>query len=545
MQKLYNVGIYTRLSTDDAYNSQKKKFTPADESVSIENQKRLLSKFVMLSGWIETKVYVDDGYSGGNFQRPGFQQMLADAKAGVINLILVKDLSRLGRDYVEVGRYTDVVFPSLGCRFVSLLDEIDSENDDNLMLPIRALMNDYHLRELSGKIKAVLHAKVKKGQFLSAYAPYGYRKNPEDTHRLIIDEYAAGIVRRIFALRLDGHGYAKIAGILNTDGIQTPQEYWREQNGKPTDKKTLWMYATVKELLKNEIYIGHLTQHHTGTLSYKNKTQIKKPEAEWVRHENSHEPVIDLPTWEKAQKINRAATEKHKHARKPEPALFTAKLFCLGCGSPMRTDCTVQHHKNGDIVRYPRYNCSRHSQSGRTTCSPHTISEKILKTLILAELKAYSQAVTLDESAILARVKRRMDVDDTGRQNLLRQEIKTLERRVAALERIAADLYEDKATGKISEATFFTLVGKNEQERQEKQARYEEAQRRLAAIQEKNLNISKWAEVVRKHIRTEDVSRADIEELIERIEIGESDYAIGTRRQEVKIYWRFVGCVEG
>jgi len=545
MQKLYHVGIYTRLSTDDNYNSQKKKTVPVDESGSIENQKLLLSKFVMLNGWIETKVYADDGFSGGNFQRPGFRQMLSDAKAGIINLILVKDLSRLGRDYVEVGRYTDIVFPSLGCRFVSLLDEIDTDRDDNAMLPIRALMNDYQLRELSGKIKAVLHAKAKNGQFLSAYAPYGYRKNPEDTHRLIIDAYAAGVVRRIFALRLEGRGYAKIAGILNADGIQSPRDYWRERNGKTAGKKTLWMYATVKELLKNEIYIGHLIQNQTGTMSYKDHTQIKKPESEWVRHENAHEPIVDLPTWEKAQEINRTATEKHKHARKPEPALFTAKLFCLDCGSPMRTDCTVQRRKNGDIVRYPRYNCGRHSQSGRTTCSPHTISEKILKTLVLTELKGYSQSVTPDESAILAKVKRQMDADDTGQQSLLRQEAKTLENCLAAWERIAADLYEDKVNGTISAATFTALMAKNERERQEKQARYEEAQSRLAAMQEKNLNISKWAEAVKKHIRAEDVCRADIEELIERIEVGESDYASGARRQEVKIYWRFVGCVEG
>ena len=202
MKKLYKVGIYCRLSVDDASNSAKaKNYIPADESVSIENQYELLSKFVMLNGWTEVKSYRDDGYSGGNFQRPGFLEMLEDARHGLINLILVKDLSRLGRDFVEVGRYTDVIFPSLGCRFVSVLDCLDTEGDNTDMLHFRSLMNDYHLKDLSNKVKSVLHAKMRSGQYIAAYAPYGYRKSEEDRHRLVIDEEAAAVVRRMFELR--------------------------------------------------------------------------------------------------------------------------------------------------------------------------------------------------------------------------------------------------------------------------------------------------------------------------------------------------------
>ncbi len=186
MKQLYKAGLYCRLSVDDAHNSAKaKNYIPADESLSIENQRELLSKFVMLNGWIEEKTYIDDGYSGGNFQRPGFLEMLEDARKGVINLVLVKDLSRLGRDFVEVGRYTDVVFPNLGCRFVSVLDCLDSEGDNTDMLHFRSLMNDYHLRDLSSKIKSVLHSKKTSGQFISAYAPYGYRKSAEDKQQVV------------------------------------------------------------------------------------------------------------------------------------------------------------------------------------------------------------------------------------------------------------------------------------------------------------------------------------------------------------------------
>ena len=236
------VGIYCRLSVDDASNSAKaRNYIPADESASIENQRELLSKFAMLNGWVETKTYVDDGYSGGNFQRPEFLEMLEDARKGIIDLILVKDLSRLGRDYVEVGRYVDIVFPSLGCRFVSVLDCLDSEGDSTDMLHFRSLMNDYHLRDLSDKVKSILLSKKASGQYVSSFAPYGYRKSAEDKHKLVIDEYAAGIVRRIYDMRLAGTAYAQIAAALNREGVTSPRIYWSQTNGKNSCKAAqLW-----------------------------------------------------------------------------------------------------------------------------------------------------------------------------------------------------------------------------------------------------------------------------------------------------------------
>ena len=255
MKKQYKVGIYCRLSVDDASNSAKAKhYIPGDESTSIENQYAILSKFVMLNGWVEVKTYRDDGYSGGNFQRPGFLEMLEDARHGLINLILVKDLSRLGRDFVEVGRYTDVIFPALGCRFVSVLDCLDSEGDNTDMLHFRSLMNDYHLKDLSSKIKSVLYAKKKSGQYLTAYAPYGYRKSADDKHRLEIDEEAAAVVRRIFQMRYSGMAYGKIAAALNRDGILPPRWHWEMRCGKGHCKYSkLWAYATVRNILNDDV----------------------------------------------------------------------------------------------------------------------------------------------------------------------------------------------------------------------------------------------------------------------------------------------------
>lgn len=541
MTKLYNVGIYTRLSIDDTNNRQKKNVRPDDDSGSIENQRLLLSKFCMISGWIETKVYTDDGYSGGNFNRPGFKQMIEDIKKGVINLVLVKDLSRLGRDYIEVGRYTEVLFPSWGCRFVSLLDDLDTDKEDNDMLHFRSLMNDYHLKDISNKIKAVTHSRARAGGFFTGKPPYGYMRSAEDKHQLLIDDYAADIIRKIYALRLDGWGLNRIAEHLNSERIPSPRDYMDQCKGKEIPRPTLWMCATLKNIVRLETYIGNMVQLRVRNVSYKDNRQIKNPPSAWVRHENTHEPIIDKETWEKVQEINRTSGNAHKGKKKPTPTLFMEKLRCMDCGGSLISHGDVRHNKNGTTKTYYSYQCYRHSVSGYTACSWHTISEIALKKIILHELNEYTQAVVLDENILLDKLKRAMSLDDTNQQNLLRQEVRRLERQLEESEHITANLYEDKVSAKISEVTFVTLMEKNEQELQKRQAQLEKAQSRLSTIQEKILSVSKWAEAVRKHIDLTDLCRADIDELIDYIEVGESDYSSGTRRQEVKIYWRFIG----
>lgn len=390
MKPTYHVGIYCRLSKDDASNTTKAKhYIPADESVSIENQREMLSKFIMLNGWVETRTYVDDGFSGGNFQRPGFLEMLEDARKGIINLILVKDLSRLGRDYVEVGRYTNVVFPNLGCRFVSVLDCLDSEGDNTDMLHFRSLMNDYHLRDLSSKIKSVLHSKKASGQYVSAYAPYGYRKSAEDRHKLVVDEYAASIVRRIYKMRLAGTAYGQIVSALNREGIPSPSVYWHQINGKVECKAAqLWTYATIKNLLHNEVYMGTLVMNYSGTRSYKDKTWTGKPESEWIRHVDLHEAIITVEEWEAVQKINQAASLRSAGGQEPTTKLFTGKLVCADCKGPLNANTETQRRRNGTSKRYVSYFCGTFGRSGRSICSWHRIYEKTLVQLVTAEIKA-------------------------------------------------------------------------------------------------------------------------------------------------------------
>ena len=545
MKKLYKVGIYCRLSVEDAVNSAKaKNYIPSDESVSIENQYEILSKFVMLNGWVEVKTYRDDGYSGGNFQRPGFQEMLEDARSGLINLILVKDLSRLGRDFVEVGRYTDVVFPSLGCRFVSVLDCLDSEGDNTDMLHFRSLMNDYHLKDLSSKIKSVLHAKMKSGQYLGSYAPYGYRKSEDDKHQLVIDEEAAAVVQRIFEMRRSGMAYGKITAALNQDGILSPRWYWAIHygNGSCTCSK-LWAYATVKNILNDAVYTGTLTQNRTGSRSYKDKTLIQKPESEWISHVDAHEAIISPETWDAVQEQNQLAKLRCADNAAPQPALFTGKLVCADCGHPLVVNRQTKRRKNGAVKKYVSYYCLQYANSGHSICSWHRISEITLQQLILNEIKAQAKAVTVNEAAVLEKLKKQVSSADTMRQENTRQEIASLRRRVQELEQMTAKLYEDKVSGTITEATFLMLIEKSEQERIQKSDRLDALLSEAGKVQQELSDLQKWTALIRKYLNLTELDRNTVDELIDRIEVSEATVVDGKRHQNIKIFYRFVGAV--
>lgn len=284
--KTYNVGIYCRLSNDDERDG---------ESVSIENQKLLLQNYVRQRGWNEVDTYIDDGYSGTNFDRPGVKRLIEDAKAKRINVILVKDLSRFGRNYIEFGQYTDYLFPSLGCRFIALNNGIDTEstNGSTDVMCFLNLFNEFYSRDTSKKVKAVKKACAENGKFMGTYPAYGYKRDPADKHHLVINEDTAPVVRRIFEMRAAGTGFHAIAVMLNEEGIPSPGVLYYQRKGQ-TDPRRVnhkWADQTVKNIVRSEVYIGNMVQGKTGTLSYKSRKLINKPEEEWIRVEGTHEPI--------------------------------------------------------------------------------------------------------------------------------------------------------------------------------------------------------------------------------------------------------------
>ena len=523
MQQLYKVGAYCRLSMDDF---TAKGINEFNASVSIENQKELLRKFIAMHGWLETKVYCDDGWSGGNFYRPAFRQMLEDAKAGIINLILVKDLSRLGRDYVEVGRYTEEIFPALGCRFVSVVDSLDSE-DDTTMLHFRSILNDYHLKDLSRKMQSVLNARKRSGQYISSNPPYGYRKCGLDSHKLVPDEQTSLVVQRIFELRAAGMAYAKIAALLNNEHI-------------PSAKGGLWQYAIIRKILNNEVYIGNLIMNYTGNRTYKDKSKIRKPPEEWIRLDNTHEPLISKETWEMVQLINRQAKEIYSPKKKPEKGLFSGKLVCADCGAKLTADSKVRHTKSGEERRTVFYSCGNFVRYGHSVCSCHTIDENRLKALVTAEIQGQAARLQFDEEKVVAQL---ADYD-IERLEGLRQEIQHIENRLLELMEQSAKLYEDKVSGSIDKSAFILLMRRNEQERVSQTEQQKKLQVDLAAMEQAAVGVRNWTAGIKKYLDLQELDRAVIDELIDHIEVGERRRIDGKLVQDIKVVYRFVGLVE-
>lgn len=543
MERRYNVGLYLRLSVEDSVNSQKRNGNPFQhESTSIENQRDILTEYVNLQGWDVTKVYPDDGWSGGGFNRPQFQEMIRDAEAGLIDLILVKDLSRLGRDHIEVDHYVEDVFPSLGVRFIALMDNIDSEGGSDI-LPFRSLLNDYHLKDLSRKIKSVLYAKAKAGEYVGAFAPYGFKKDPERHGRLAIDPYAAVVVRRIFDLRLQRLGYAKIAGILNGEGVLAPRAYCYASEGKANPYKVvpLWQYRTVKVILENEVYLGHSVKMKKGTLSYKNKTFIDRPKENWIRVEDTHEAIISQEVWDAVQAIDLRRSDPAER-KKPERSLFAGLLFCDNGHSMVCNTGTKR--RNEDVKKHRSYSCGLYRRTGGAECSWHTISEEALLRIVREDVQRQLERISVDEQRVVNEIQSRLtevSLEET------KKGLRKLFARLEELEALGAKLYEDRLNGVINLDTFMRLSADAEAERETVQAEHERLSKALETAERQALDINRWISSIRSYLAMDAPDTVTLRELIKRIEIGERESKSKGkgRRQAVKIIYRFVGSMGG
>ena len=379
MQENYIVGIYARLSRDDER---------AGESVSIENQKEMLSRYVREQGWTLYDYYCDDGVSGTTFDRPGLNRLVQDATDHKINLVLCKDLSRLGRDYIEAGKYTDFVFPSLGCRFIALNDGVDTLRKNNEMLVIlKNVMNDLYARDTSSKIKAVKLSTFKSGKYVGCYAPLGYKKSEADKHVLEIDPVTAPVVRHIFDLRLQGYGFRKIALQLNEEKVPAPRSFYYMAEGRENlrGETPFWNDVTVKTILRNEVYIGHMVQNKTGTVSYKNHKQVSKPESEWIKVENTHEPLIPQETWDAVQRMDNHPA-RGRSGKSGTVALFGGLLRCMDCGSSMRYMRDYRKKVSEKEPEYKAYVCNRYASGGKNACSSHYINQKMLTQIVMSDM---------------------------------------------------------------------------------------------------------------------------------------------------------------
>jgi len=426
-QKEHKVGIYVRLSNEDER---------AGESVSVENQKLMLTKHVKEMGWELKEVYVDDGFSGTNQNRPAFQRMMADVKKGYINTVLIKDLSRLGRNYLEVGNLAEVFLPEHGCELISLNEKLDE------MMVFRNWFNEQHSKTTSKKVRAAKQISAENGKFMGTYALYGFKKDPENRHHLIIDEKVAPIVRRIFSMRAAGTSGRSIALTLNEEGITSPKEYQNKNSPNPCKTNGLWNASTIRVIINNEADIGNLVQGKCGSVLYKNHKLVSKPREEWIRCDGTHEPIIDRELWDQVQALTAKNYAPHKRAD-GERNLFTGLLVCSDCGFKMKANVERAMHKDGTEVRYISYICGNYSRSGKAACNCHSIYENALVTLVLDHIRTHAKLVECHEDAIIDALASAQESETLSCRAAYHGEIDAQRKRIVKLDTLVESLYED------------------------------------------------------------------------------------------------------
>ena len=525
--------LYPRLSHEDELQG---------ESNSISNQKRILETYAKQNGFTNLRWYTDDGYSGANFQRPGFQAMLADIEAGKVGTVIVKDMSRLGRNYLQVGMYTEMIFPQKNVRFIAINDGVDSAQEENDFAPLRNIFNEWLVRDTSKKIKAVKRSKGMSGKPITSKPVYGYLMDEDEN--FIIDEEAAPVVRQIYSLCLAGNGPTKIARMLTEQQIPTPGtlEYRRTGSTRRYHPgyECKWATNTVVHLLENREYTGCLVNFKTEKPSYKLKHSVENPPEKQAIFENHHEPIIDRETWERVQELRR---QRKRPNRYDEVGLFSGILFCADCGSVM-----YQQRYQTDKRKQDCYICGSYKKRTRD-CTAHFIRTDLLTAGVTENLRKITSYAAKHEARFMKLLVEQNEDGGRRRNAAKKKELETAQKRISELSAIFKRLYEDSVTGRISDERFSELSADYEAEQKELKERAAGLQEELSKAQEATENAEKFMKVVRKHTSFEELTPTLLREFVEKIVIHESVALDGKRRgklrrQEIEIYYSFVGKVE-
>lgn len=539
-QSTYNVGIYVRLSQEDMREG---------ESLSIENQKKMLTDYVsQQAGWNLVGIYEDDGYSGTNFDRPGVRQLLDDAKSGKINLILCKDLSRFGRNYIEVGQYIDYIFPSFNIRFIALSDNVDTLDRNSTamdLMPIMNLFNEWHAANTSKKVRSVLAQNAKEGKYIASFAAYGYLKGDDEKHTPIIDEPAAKVVRRIFELRATGITPTQIAKILNADGVPIPSDYRAQRLGKPNPYKNTfhyWSHVAVRNILGNPIYIGHLAQQKFTTVSFKNHKSVRRGKDEWVIAENTHEPIISQELWDKCQEVDRCASHG-KIMKKGIVLPLNSMMFCPDCGAKMKLNGHAKK-KDGSVNYF--YACGTYSRCGASTCTTHYISQKQIEKIVLTDILAKARYVIENEEEARQEFLRRKETEGTKHLDDARQQLVKCQSRLADLKVMTQKVYQDKLLGKVPEDLCLETLGQFRAEEAELTEKVKSLTATLEQDSKARDDIEEFICRLKQYADAPELTREMCVDPIEYVVIGDRPKDKSTPRR-IQIYYKFLdnGLAEG
>ena len=525
--------IYCRLSRDDGTDS---------ESNSIANQKRLLSQKAKELKLTNTKFYVDDGYTGTNFNRPGFQAMLEDIEMGYVTTVMAKDLSRLGRDYVSVGHYTDNFFPEHNIRFIAVNDMVDSNDGENEIAPFKNIMNEMYARDISRKVRSSHRIRGNMGEPLSQ-PPYGYMKSPENKKKWIIDTEAAEVVKSIFMMCIEGKGNETIARILQENKVMIPMAYWQSKGLDRGGKKTQpdpykWCKTTIGKILEQQEYCGDVINFKTYSKSFKNKKRILNPEENWKVFKGVHEPIIDRDTFETVQKMKAKAKRRAPNPKHAEKNMFCGLLYCADCGSPLWFNV---NHPNTDIKYFM---CSNYKGRRGTCEGTHYVRADSMEQIVMLELRNLANFLAGDEQAFADILEAKTNKSILNQRKFLESSIDKATARTKEVAVMYEKLFEKHINGIVNEESFMQLSQKYETERDELKVKIRQCQEELSEIENLRTSKEQFTLAVRKFMQMKTLTPALLNKLIEKIEVHSIEGKGKNKTQKIIIHYRFVGVID-
>ena len=538
VKKIKYTALYERLSRDDEMQG---------ESNTIVKQKRYLEEYAQAQGFKNIRHFTDDGYSGTNFKRPGFQKMIAAIEAGEIDVVCVKDLSRFGRDYLKVGFYTEIMFPEKGVRFIAINNSVDSANPtENDFTPFLNIMNEWYAKDTSNKIRAIFRSRMQDGKRCSGAIPYGYRRDPEDKNHLLIDEEAAKVVRRIYQMVIDGMGSQAIANQLTADNVLIPSAYLEQsEHGESRNHSyhdpCRWNCTAVSYILDKQEYMGHTVLGKTICENFKTKKRRKARPDELIIFENTHEPIIDAETWHLVQKLRRRT--RRKLANGSYSHRLSGLVYCADCGKRLSySSPQSQHRPDGKTYdadssfRCPTY------KSMYGECTMHYIKSSTLDKLVDEAVRKIARYVLRNEQAFLEQVRVLTSADQKHTQSEDKKELVNIKKRIAELDNYIKRLYEGNASGKIPDRQFEKLMAQYDSEQQELEERVKEIEVSIHEIQQESENGQQFVRLVQKYRDLTEIDQTALNEFIDKVVVHEATGGrTADRSQQIDIYFNFIG----
>ena len=526
--------LYCRLSRDDE-----------NEGVlgSIKNQTEILQQYAAENSYKNTRLFIDDGFSGTTFNRPGFQQLIDDIEIGLVSAVMVKDLSRLGRDYVSVGNYTDSYFPEHNIRFIAVNDAIDSDEGESEIAPFKNILNEMYARDISKKIRSSHRLRGSMGEPLSQ-PPYGYMKSSENKKKWIIDPEAATVVKSIFKMCLDGKGNETIARELQESEVLIPMAYWRSKGLNRGGKKTQtnpykWCKTTIQKILSQQEYCGDIINFKTYSKSFKNKTRYENSKENWAVFKDVNEPIIDRETFETVQKFISKTKRRAPKKENGERSIFNGLVYCGDCHSKMR------YHTNTSNKEIHYFTCSDNKVDYRGKCpGRHYVRADALEEVVKLELRRLVEMLEIDESYFARLLLRKNDKEREKDKKFLESELQKAIARSNTVSQLYEKLYEDNVIGKVSDEWFVELSHKYEKERMDLKAKIADTRHKIGELKNNNSEYEKFISAIRRFMQIDNLTSPLLRELIDHIDIFETEGTGKSRTQRIVIYYRFIGYIE-